>query len=153
MALCLGPPPWASTSKGKINLDLLEQEIVCGIGISWAVCKSAPCSREIATPTSHQPIFLQAGCPSCTQPSVSKYSRQQHNILQWKGSTGCSKINFGGLLYLPHPEVLNLSQDKTPTSYTNCCCCCCNGDIPWMQTCWRPSDSELAHSHSALWTQ
>jgi len=28
--------------KGKTNLDLLEQEIVSGNGISWAICKSAP---------------------------------------------------------------------------------------------------------------
>jgi len=26
--------------KGKTNLDLLEQEIVSGSGISWAICKS-----------------------------------------------------------------------------------------------------------------
>jgi len=28
--------------KGKTNLDLLEQEIVSGSGISWTICKSAP---------------------------------------------------------------------------------------------------------------
>jgi len=28
--------------KGKTNLDLLEQEIVSGRGISWAICRSAP---------------------------------------------------------------------------------------------------------------
>ena len=28
--------------KGKTNLDLLEQEIVSGSGISWATCNSAP---------------------------------------------------------------------------------------------------------------
>ena len=28
--------------KGKTNLDLLEQEIVSGSGIIWAICKSAP---------------------------------------------------------------------------------------------------------------
>ena len=28
--------------KDKTNLDLLEQEIVSGSGISWAMCKSAP---------------------------------------------------------------------------------------------------------------
>jgi len=28
--------------KGKTNLDLLEQEIVNGSGISWAICNSAP---------------------------------------------------------------------------------------------------------------
>jgi len=31
--------------KGKTNLDLLEQEIVSGSGICWAICKSAPHPR------------------------------------------------------------------------------------------------------------
>jgi len=31
--------------KGKTSLDLLEQEIVSGSGISWAICKSAPCPQ------------------------------------------------------------------------------------------------------------
>jgi len=33
--------------KGKTNLDLLEQEIVSGSGISYTICKSAPCPRQI----------------------------------------------------------------------------------------------------------
>jgi len=36
---------------GKTNLDLLEQEIVSGSGICWAICKSAPHPRQITTPT------------------------------------------------------------------------------------------------------
>jgi len=32
--------------KGKTNLDLLEQEIVNGSGISQAICKSAPRPRQ-----------------------------------------------------------------------------------------------------------
>jgi len=34
------------TRKGKTNLDLLEQEIVSGSGISWAICKSASHPRQ-----------------------------------------------------------------------------------------------------------
>jgi len=34
---------WVSWhQEGKTNLDLLEQEIVSGSGISWAIFKSAP---------------------------------------------------------------------------------------------------------------
>ena len=53
--------------KGKTNLDFTEarQETVSGSGISWAICKSAPCSRQITTPAPHRSVFLQAGCPSC----------------------------------------------------------------------------------------
>jgi len=45
--------------KGKTNLDLMEQEIVNGSGISWAICKSAPCPRQITTPESHQLVFYR----------------------------------------------------------------------------------------------
>jgi len=33
--------------KGKINLDLLEQETVSGSGIRWVICKYAPRPRQI----------------------------------------------------------------------------------------------------------
>jgi len=33
--------PERENEEGKTNLDLLEQEIVSGSGISWAICKSA----------------------------------------------------------------------------------------------------------------
>jgi len=36
---------------------------VSGSGISWAICKSAPRSRQITTPAPHHSVFLQAGCP------------------------------------------------------------------------------------------
>ena len=50
--------------KGKPIWILLKQETVSGSGISWAVCKSAPCSRQITTPAPHHSVFLQVGCPS-----------------------------------------------------------------------------------------
>jgi len=34
------------TKKFKTNLDLLEQEIVSGSGVCWAICKSAPHPRQ-----------------------------------------------------------------------------------------------------------
>ena len=36
-----------------------------GSGTSWAICRSAPRSRQITTPAPHTLSFLQAGCPSC----------------------------------------------------------------------------------------
>jgi len=47
MALCPGLPGWASTKKEKPIWILLKQDTVSGDGISWAICKSAPCSRQI----------------------------------------------------------------------------------------------------------
>ena len=51
--------------KGKPIWILLKQETVSGSGIRWAICKSAPRSRQITTPAPHHSVFLQAGCPSC----------------------------------------------------------------------------------------
>jgi len=51
---------WVSQyQKGKTNLDLLEQEIMSGSGISWAICKSAPHPRHITTPASHHSGFYR----------------------------------------------------------------------------------------------
>ena len=55
MALFPGLPRWAGTRKVKPIWILLKQETLSGIGISWAVCKSAPHSRQITRPLS----FLQ----------------------------------------------------------------------------------------------
>ena len=55
-----GLPRWAGTRKVKPIWILLKQETVSGSGISWAICKSASCSRQTTTL-----VFLQAGCLSC----------------------------------------------------------------------------------------
>ena len=64
-ALWPGLPRWAGTRKVKPIWILLKQEIVSGSDISWAICKSALCSRQIATPAPQHSFFLQTGCPSC----------------------------------------------------------------------------------------
>ena len=55
----------SSTRKVKPIWILLKQETVSGSGIRWAICKSAPRSRQITTKAPHCSVFLQAGCPSC----------------------------------------------------------------------------------------
>ena len=62
MALFPGLPKWAATRKVKPMWILVKQETVSGSGISCAICKSAPCSRQITTPAPHHSSFLQAGC-------------------------------------------------------------------------------------------
>ena len=64
-ALCPGLPRWAGSRKVKPIWILLKQETVSGSGISWAICKSAPRSRQITMQVPHHSVFLQAGCPSC----------------------------------------------------------------------------------------
>ena len=61
----LGLPGWAGTRKVKPICILLKQGTVSGSGISWAICKSAPRSRQITMPVPHHSSFLQARCPSC----------------------------------------------------------------------------------------
>ena len=70
MALLLGLPRRAGTRKVKPIWILLKQERVSGSGISWAICKSAPCSRQ---PHQHPTtLFLQARCPSAALPTEGK---------------------------------------------------------------------------------
>jgi len=59
--------------KGETNLDLMEQEIVCGSGISWVIYKSAPCTRHITTPASHRSVFYRPDALPAAQPTVSKH--------------------------------------------------------------------------------
>ena len=46
-ALSLGLPGSACIKKVKPTWILLEQQTVSGSGISWAICKPIPCSRQI----------------------------------------------------------------------------------------------------------
>jgi len=45
--------------KGKSILILLKQETVSSSGISWAICKSAPCSRQITMPAPQHSVFYR----------------------------------------------------------------------------------------------
>ena len=56
-ALCPGLPGWAGTRKQKTIWILLKQETTSGSGISWAIYKPAPCSRQITTPAPHHSVF------------------------------------------------------------------------------------------------
>ena len=62
--------------KGKPNLDLLDQAIVSGSGISWAICKSATWPRCITTPASHHSVFYRLDALPVAQRTSSKH---------WKG--------------------------------------------------------------------
>ena len=56
-ALSPGLPKWAGTRKVKPIWILLKQETLSGNGVSWAICKSAPCSKQITTPAPHHSVF------------------------------------------------------------------------------------------------
>jgi len=67
------PAPEKQNHSGITNLDLLEQEIVSGSGISWAICKSAPRSRQITMPAPHHSVFYRPDGLPAAQPTASKY--------------------------------------------------------------------------------
>ena len=56
---------------------LLKQEKVSGSGISWAIWKSAPCSRQIITPAPHHSVFYRPDALPVAQPTASKHWRQK----------------------------------------------------------------------------
>ena len=70
-----GLPRWASTRNIKLIWIILKQDRVSGSGISWAVCKSAPCSRQITTPAPHHSVFYRPDALPATQPTASKHWR------------------------------------------------------------------------------
>ena len=74
-ALFPGLPRRAGTRKAKPIWILLKQETVSGSGISWAICKSAPSSRQTTTPVSHHSIFYRPDALPAAQPTASKHWR------------------------------------------------------------------------------
>ena len=72
--------PFSSTTqvsrnkKGKTNLDFTEAR---DNGISWAVCKSAPRSRQITMPAPHHSVFYRLDALPATQPTASKHWRHK----------------------------------------------------------------------------
>ena len=73
-ALFPGLLGWAGTRKVKAIWILLKQETVSGSDISWAICKSAPRSRQITTPAPHHSVFFyRPGALPAAQPTASKH--------------------------------------------------------------------------------
>ena len=72
-ALCSGLRGWAGTGKVKPIWILLKQETVRGSGTSWAICKSAHCSRQITTSAPHRSVFYMSDALPAAQPTVSKF--------------------------------------------------------------------------------
>ena len=54
---------------------LLKQETVSGSVISWAICKSAPCCRQITMPVPHHSVFYRPAALPAAQPTASKHWR------------------------------------------------------------------------------
>ena len=98
-ALFPGLPWWAGTTKVKPIWILLKQETVSGSGsgISWAICKSAPRSRQITTPASHHSVFYRPDALPATQPTASKHWR---NIILMMHGRECDIFNRGSSYFI-----------------------------------------------------
>ena len=79
-ALFPGLPGWAGTRKVKPIWILLKQETVSGNGISWAICKSAPHSRQVTMPAPHHSVFYRPDALPAAQPTASKHWRHFNKI-------------------------------------------------------------------------
>jgi len=80
MAFCLGLPGSAGTRKVKPIWILLKQETVSGSGISWAICKSAPRSRQITTPAPHHSVFYRPDALPVAQPNNASARKANRHI-------------------------------------------------------------------------
>ena len=72
-AHCPELPGWAGTRKVKPVWILLQQVTVSGSGISWAICKSAPRSRQITMPASVRPI-LRTRCVTASANTIYRFA-------------------------------------------------------------------------------
>jgi len=72
-ALFPGLPRSAGTRKVKPIWILLKQESVSGSGISWVICKSAPCSVQTTTPAPHHSVSYRPDALPAAQPTASKH--------------------------------------------------------------------------------
>ena len=79
-ALFPGLPTWAGTRQVKPIWILLKQETVSGSGISWAIYKSAPCSRQTTTPAPHHSVFYRPDALPAAQPTASKHWRHYFHM-------------------------------------------------------------------------
>ena len=73
--------------KGKPIWILLKQETVSGSGIRWAICKSAPRSRQITMPAPHHSVF--------TGPTAFLPPNQQRQSTEGKMDDQIPKTSLG----------------------------------------------------------
>ena len=115
-ALFPGLPRWAGTRKVKPIWILLKQETVSGSSISWAICKSAPCSRQTTTPASHHSVIYRPDAIPAAQPTASKHWRQlSYNYMEKKSHT---TLVFTARCYASMVRAMGLCLSVTSRSST-----------------------------------
>ena len=103
-----GLPRWAGTRKVKPIWILLKQETASGSGISWATCKSAPCSRQITTPAPHHSVFYRPDALPVAQPTALKQKvesiNHKKNNCKEIGKLASTQFFTGRMPFLPRKQ-------------------------------------------------
>ena len=133
-ALFPGLPRRAGTRKGKPIWILLKHETVSGSGISWAMCKSAPRSRQITTPAPHHSVFCRPDALPAAQPTASKHWKQvmQHRWDKWQEDDECSLC---GPPSSPRDCQCWILSEPFPQRPGPLCCPLTSAKVGWFRRC------------------
>ena len=82
------------------------------VEISWAICMSAPRSRQITTPAPHHSVFLQTGCLPAAQPTASKHWRRRHTRTHYTRATTFSFFCLISLLLWSYSALGRVARRK-----------------------------------------
>jgi len=74
---------------GELIWILLKQETVSGSGISWAICKSAHCSRQITMPAPLHSVFYK--------PDALPTPNKEHQSSEGTSTEGFNDMMHSGL--------------------------------------------------------
>ena len=99
----------AGTRKVKPIWILLKQETVSGSGNRWAICKSAPRSRQITTPVPHHSDFYRPDSLPATQPTASKHWRDNKTL---KHTNTIITMNTSSLTHPKNKSRIKSDQTK-----------------------------------------
>ena len=153
MALFPGLPGWAGTRKVKPIWILLKQETVSGSGISWVICKSAPCSRQITMPAPHYSVFYRPDALPAAQPTASKHWRDYTPIQLPVQIWVLTSFYVFVVMYLTHDvwDYRGHGYDLSNVcSSLNLSCMICWKGCPWVCACivvavaWLTGSRKLA---------
>jgi len=126
-ALFPGLPRWAGTGKVKSIWILLKQEMVSGSGISWAICKSAPCCRQTTIPALSF-LQLDQDLQECERQSLLCLTANNHTSTQF----------FTGQMpfLLPNQQRQSISYSFNGAVYLQCICLQCFDTVGWSSWIW-----------------
>jgi len=127
-ALCLGVPGWAGTRKVKPIWILLKPETVSGNGIGWAICKSAPRSRQITTPAPHYSSFFTGRMPFLL-PNQQRQSTEGNWHITWHSSRQTASRSVQPFLQLILVPSTHWQTDRQTMLFYDVCSSSSSGDV------------------------